>query len=92
MFGEPSVCGTHSIESCGRGNSSSTPAPRTAGSLSALSLALIVATGPPRRISVERRHASLNALVLCDGPRDVPSRLKAQYALLVWFISAMSRT
>ena len=36
------------------------------------------ATAPPRRISVARRHAALNALVECDGPRELPSRLYAQ--------------
>ena len=70
MFGVPSVCGTQSRLSCGSGRSSS--APLTAGSLSFLSLALIVAMLPPRRISAERRHASLNAAVLCEAPREEP--------------------
>ena len=90
MFGVPSVCGTHSRLSCGCGRSSS--APLTAGSLSRSSFALMVASDPPRRISAERRHASLKAAVLCDAPREEPSLSNAQYALLVWFISAISRT
>ena len=52
----------------------------------------MASSDPPRRIRAERRHASLKADVLCDAPREEPFLLNAQYALLVWFISAISRT
>ena len=38
----------------------------------------MLAIGPPRRISVARRHACLNARVECDGPRELPLWLYAQ--------------
>ena len=70
MSGVPRVCGTHSIAICGCGSSSAFVS--TGGSPSARSSASIASTGPPRRISVERRQARLNCAVVCAGPRERP--------------------
>ena len=76
MSGVPRVWGTHSIAICGRGSSSAPVS--TGGSPRRRSSASMPATGPPRRISVERRQACLKAAVECAGPRERPLRSNAE--------------
>ena len=73
MFGVPSVCGTQAIATSGTG--SAVALVSSGGRWSVASLASMSATGPPRRISVARRQAAMNAFVECDVPRELPSRL-----------------
>src|SRR3954470_23077010 len=74
MGGEPSVCGTHISTTCGWG-SSGPRAPCTGGSPSPRSPASMAATGPPRRISAERRQA------LGDRGRGVARAARAAAAV-----------
>ena len=61
------------------------------GSPIRISLRLILSREPPRRISVNRRHASRYQRAEWPWRRAEPSALNAEYAFQCPFISAMSR-
>ena len=80
MSGVPRVWGTQAIATCGRGSSSALVS--TGGRWSRRSFASISATGPPRRISVERRQACLNAVVECDAAARAPGAVERRVAVV----------